>query len=176
MKNFILIALMLISCGKKEKDSERVIEQWEIGGAKFESNFVLWQKIKSKYSSYSYYFISNKNINDKQDNNLERINIVVKDNEIICRSMIDLQTNKPGWSEKEFINSHKDAPKAVVIDDLYKRCTSLYLLEKRKIRFFYYDQASGESILEGCNLGQEGSYTYDDIPVHEYDFSKSSCD
>lgn len=160
---------MIAACGKSKKDDDETPSKHALEVKAFEDNYNKWQIIKPNYKTYSYSYLV---ISDaKKWDYVTYVDVV--DNAVACRSV---KTTKGvlSWAEKaDKINTHEDAPKAYLLDDVYKNCFTLK--DNPNVKFFYQN-IGNDSILRGCNLGcLEKDCTLSDVAIYKISLIEKYC-
>jgi hypothetical protein len=164
---FMLTALSIVSCGKSKKDNDETPSKHSLEVKAFEDNYNKWQTIKPNYRTYSYSYLV---ISDaKKWDYVTYVDVV--DNAVACRSV--KTKGVLSWREgADQINIH-EAPKAYLLDDVYKNCLSLK--DNPNVKFFYQD-IGNDSILRGCNLGcLEKDCTLNDVAIYKISLTETYC-
>jgi hypothetical protein len=160
---------IIAACGKSKKDDDAPTPSKHALEVKaFEENYNRWQVIKPNYKTYSYSYLV---ISDaKKWDYVTYVDVV--DNAVACRSV--KTKGVLSWAEKaDQVNSHEDAPKAYLLDDVYKNC--LTLKDNPNVKFFYQNIGT-DSILRGCNLGcLEKDCTLNDVAIYKISLTDSYC-
>jgi len=165
---FTLAALSIIACGKSKKDDDETPSKHSLEVKTFEDNYTKWQAIKSNYKTYSYSYLVVSDV--KKWDYVTYVDVV--DDALVCRSV--KTKGVLSWREGvDQVNTHIDAPKAYLLDAVYKRCFELK--DNPNVKFFYQDLGN-DTVLRGCNLGcLEKDCTLSDVAIYKISLTNAYC-